>query len=273
MPITLSEKPTSLGKQLNQQLQHFAVVEFGIKELFPDLLGDLLPNNIPDVVSADPFAASIRYRAVLGKVLCRKPIANGSSLEGSGSVEIQAKQRWSQAEADAAIKRLIDKYSELLASARKNNAGAIKEIPKIFGRNKIRDNLGCSGELVSDSEPWRRIADEFELSKQKTQAKKKIGHELAIEEAALTVDDNHEDEVDRRDLIQAVRKFRFPSEYIEANGDPEEVRRELLDGLLNGTINTDAGQGILDIVENAGSVTTSKWSRPPLTRFLSGNTY
>lgn len=114
---------------------------------------------------------------------------------------------WTQPELDAAICTEIRNYNTMIAAAKRGNAGAKKEVRKIFGRNHLATHLkmkpGSRG-MVTKSNPWLELAKDVGL-RRKSLRGAKMGLKIAMEKKADADDSTVADEVIRNETVTILK--------------------------------------------------------------------
>jgi hypothetical protein len=149
-----------------------------------------IPNTSPPPALTIPAKGPVNdMQAALGALddLLRwcEPARSDKPAAASSKAKAADKRSWTQPDLDAAIGAEIEKYSEMIAAAKKG-----KTIAKQFGRNALANRLGVkSPRMVSLSQPWLELADSLGLSR-KSRRRGKVGLEIALEQKADADDSN-----------------------------------------------------------------------------------
>jgi len=151
--------------------------------------------------------------------------ATGQALRADGRLATSAAQQtplrsWTQTDLDSAIReykaRRASKYGDLAAAVNAGKPGAQRIARKLFGRNVIARELGCKSKaMVSKSPAWKAIASELGLAGVTTAAGRRVGEDIAIEQAAETQGDTVVDQVVRRETIRFINA-ELPNKEAEA---------------------------------------------------------
>ncbi len=129
------------------------------------------------------------------------------------STEAEKRKKMTKAEAEIAIRKyIIDnqaRYDLWKWGASTGDARAVKHARKVFGRNSLVNEFKCSCGTVSATEIWQEIKQDLGFDKPAKIQRltgKKIGLDIALEEASGQVGDTTASEVELRDTIRLVEK-------------------------------------------------------------------
>lgn len=160
-----------------------------------------------------------------------------------------AKRSWVQVDLDNAIREYqaqrAQSYDALVKGVNRNETAAITNARKVFGRNAIAHALGVkSAAMVTKSPAWRAIAAELHLlrnipGERRIDKNRRIGLDIAVEQAAGGVDDAACDPKERKETIRLIRKTMRQEdademiETLETDGIDDEKAREIVELYLD----------------------------------------
>jgi hypothetical protein len=149
-------------------------------------------------------------------------------------------RKWTQSEVDQQIERYkTDKgYHEAVVDIEVVGSKQAAGIRKLFGRNTVRNAIGCSGQLVSRSKVWQTMRNALGIEGPPRQGgrrkggRAKMGIDLALEEKAISDGDTAEVAVLDRETARLIETA-IRSARGQKRKDLETVRDRHSDGLMS----------------------------------------
>jgi len=232
-PGLLPDAIPSFGNPAGYAVAGMVAYEQGIFDEYSDLR--LLEEN--EFIDRQTKACE-----VLANLLDNESETKSSNVDQSAG---DSKTSWRQTEVNAAVQRYIDRHADVLAAARERCPDAIEAAKTIFGRNLITRELGIKSEaMVGKCPVWRAIADELGITRKRSSRKNKIGLGIALEQQAEDAGDTTANNVEKRDIINAIRTAKLASDAPEH--EQKKARLEMVNEIEAGRMSLDRANEILE---------------------------